>query len=284
MKKIALFSILIFAIFSVSVQALTLDPSSGNKNLGDVISIDLIAKPNGTGQNAVRIRLHVDGGEVQDFTPITDPKWLGTISECSNNQTFDAQDLCLSMAKTSTIETGEKLGTMQVKANNTRSLTISKGNENGYTDGFNFTPDTGIAATFTVNGSAPVLEVPNPQPENIQPVPSTNVVSNPVRQPNLTTPGVIIRDVQQDQTSNLPLIIAVAIILLIVIGSVIVLIIKGRKKTAQLPATGPQPSPVGPATPIVQPIIENSYSAQNVTNQQAPSEPLPPLPPQATSF
>lgn len=284
MKKIILFSALLFVVSAFSVQALTLSPSSGTQNPGDIISIDLFAKPNGTGQNAVRIRLHVDNGVIQSFTPITDPKWLGTIPECGNNQFYTNQDLCLSMAKTTDIQAGEKLGTMQVKVDNARSLTISKGDLNGYTDGQNFIADTGIAATFSVNGTTPAIpEIPNPQPENIQPVPSTNVVSIPTdSKPTFYTfPGVLVPNDQTTQNPNMPPIIALGVTLFIVIGSAIFLIVRKKKKTVQLPATSPQPS--APQS-VNQPPVENSSLTQNVTNQQAPSEPLPPLPPQATSL
>src|SRR5260221_12713354 len=104
MKKKNLFaalscSVLVFAFSFTQVHAVNAVPNSGTDAPNQSINITLTAAPNGSGQNAVQIRLTVTGMTITNFVPVSGGSWVGATADCSGAVYFNATHVCRSLAK-----------------------------------------------------------------------------------------------------------------------------------------------------------------------------------------
>jgi LPXTG-motif cell wall-anchored protein len=133
------------------VNAVSVTPSSGSLTAGATETLELIAAPTESNQNAVVLRLSVTG---MSITGYTDPSgFLGVIGECSGGTKFTSTQICASLAKTSSITAGESLGTITVQVGNSGTATITKDTGNSYNFGTESAPDVGQAASYTITTS-----------------------------------------------------------------------------------------------------------------------------------
>lgn len=162
--KTSVIAILIFTftLFPLAtVKAVTMSPSSGTYAPGSQITITVTASPTGSGSNAVAIRLTLTNATVVSFTPVTGGSWVGATQDCAGPAYYTTNTVCASLAKSSSIVTGETLGTLVIQlANTSGTATITRASGNVYSDGVTSYANNGTAAAFTIssNGSTPLPE------------------------------------------------------------------------------------------------------------------------------
>ena len=110
------------------------------------VTLNLTARPQGT-ENAVSINLVAEGMTVLNYTPPTGD-WIGPTADCENDQTYTTNTVCASLAKPTSIELGESLGTITVKVKGSTYATLTKTSESAYSDGNTIRSDSGVLAEF----------------------------------------------------------------------------------------------------------------------------------------
>jgi len=149
MKKIAVI-LCFFFIFVVNVNALTLNPSSGNMGRGTTSTINIYANPGTVSDVIATMRLAFNNATILSFTKGT--SFDTALGVCAGGATDNGTNLCIDVAKLSgTITNNELIGTMSVRWGNTDgTATIVKQTGNGYYNGTVFTSNVGTAGTYTV--------------------------------------------------------------------------------------------------------------------------------------
>lgn len=155
MKKIftALTSVLCLLLLSTSAFATTASPASGTYAPGSQRTITINASPQ-AGENAVTIRLNVTNMTITNFVPATGGAWIGAIAECSGSVYFTSSQVCVSLAKSSDITSGELLGTLTVTMGSAGSATIVAASGNQYSDGGSNRSVSGTIGTYTLSSGS----------------------------------------------------------------------------------------------------------------------------------
>lgn len=141
-----LLSTVLVAANPLAVSAITLDPSSGNRqaNTESVITI----RPNAlTGEQSIQLRMQVTNAQIISFS--VDDRFVA-IAQCAGNVPYTSTQICADMASTTPINNAtDVIGTMRVRWGNVGTSTISTISGNAY---FTTTdrPDVGIKGTYTI--------------------------------------------------------------------------------------------------------------------------------------
>src|SRR5260221_7898665 len=94
-KALILFA-LVTSIFTIKVNAFTLDPISGLFENSTQIKINILANPPASDDNALQLRLKINNAEVINFEPVSDSNYISVIKDCSEGTYFTANSVCAS--------------------------------------------------------------------------------------------------------------------------------------------------------------------------------------------
>jgi len=243
MKKLLAFivGVLLF-IPLTTVHAIRLDPTTGIYDTDTEVSVALTANPPAGDFNAVSVRLNIEGGEILDFVQATGTEWIGLTKDCLDNTTFfTSNQICLSLAKSTNINSGELIGTLTVKVTGT-SVKITKAEGNIYSDGENSVEDLGDAALY-YNSAV-----------------TTNVVAT-----SYPTEEVVNND------STL-LVISIAVIAILAVGLIVFFIIKKRNQSLTINKANPKTKIVAVVLAIGTLAITTGIIGLSISNNQAPEQ------------
>lgn len=154
MQKFLPFLFVVFIIFLGGigfVDAVSLSPASGTLAANSTQNINIVASPPANAE-AVQIRLTLTGdATITGYTGPTDSAWNpGAIGVCAGNTTYTTTQVCVDLANSGTIETGESLGTISVTTGASGSFTISRADGNGYLVNDVIQEQTGMVGTYTI--------------------------------------------------------------------------------------------------------------------------------------
>lgn len=141
-----------------NVNALAINNPSANYYLNSTHNFSLTASFSESNIYAVRIKLTLSNATINSFTPTGG--WLATIGECTADALYTSTEVCVSLAKSSTLSSGEALGTLNITFNALGSVTLVQDESNGYSDGNSFYPYVGTLTTLNVV-NAPEEEIPD---------------------------------------------------------------------------------------------------------------------------
>lgn len=165
---IILFPLIYTSIFLKDVSALAINNPSSNYYLNSTHNFTLTANFTESNIYAVRIKLTVSNATINSFTPTGG--WLATIGECVGDTLYTSSEVCVSLAKSTTLTSGDTLGTLNVVFNSLGSVSFVRGDSNGYSDGNIFYPYTGSILTLdVVNEPSTPVEEPDPEEPPVDP-------------------------------------------------------------------------------------------------------------------
>ncbi|MBN1331786.1 hypothetical protein JW978_02770 [Candidatus Dojkabacteria bacterium] len=171
MKKLLPVLLIVFLVIMniPSAQAVSLSPSSGTLPASATQRINIIASPP-SGADAVQIRLILTGSAtITSYTGPTGAAWSpGPIGVCSGSTTFTSTRVCVDLANSGTITSGESLGSFTIATGaEGGSVSIARDTDNGYLVGVSIVPQTGTVGTYSIGSSSLSL------------LPNTAIVDNP---------------------------------------------------------------------------------------------------------
>ena len=153
--------IIITSLFSRTVSAVSLSPSSGSYGVGSTITFSIVSSSVPTNSGAVQLRINVPAGAT--ITAYSDPTgagWLpGLPGGCNGTAKFSVTSLCVDLTKSSDITNGESLGTFTVRFDSAGVYTIARASDNGYLSGSTIIPQTGTVATINILTSLPSTSI-----------------------------------------------------------------------------------------------------------------------------
>jgi len=222
-NKVALFLIAYIGLllFSTnSVNALNFDPSRGSYPVGTKLEIKLTANPVLSDDNAIQIRLKVDNAQIDGFTSIVSANFLGALPDCPGKNFTTLSEVCVSISKTQPFIKGETLGSIFLTLTNPGQVNITKLDNNGYSNGKEFSKDTGVISFNTAAGTS--SSVMSGQPITTLSYPGSYPTSYPLSTPVTSSNKPV------NSIAIFPTAIAILIIILIVIVLAVYGLIKSR--------------------------------------------------------
>jgi len=116
-----------------------LAPASGEFDVNDTVTFQVVAYPTSTDQNAVSINLTNSNVEFSNFVPASFSYQF--INTCANGQNVsnDGTEFCIDIAKTGAFTTEEVLGTIDVTFLTEGEAVIATTEDFGYSNGSEFT-------------------------------------------------------------------------------------------------------------------------------------------------
>jgi hypothetical protein len=153
--------IMLTALFSRAVNAVSLSPSSGNYGVGSTITFSIVTSSVPASSLAVQVRINVPvGGTITAYTDPAGAGWLpGLPGGCNGTAKFSVSNLCVDLTKSTDITNGESLGTFTVRFDSAGTYNIARGSDNGYLSGSTVIPQTGTVSTINVLTSLPSTSI-----------------------------------------------------------------------------------------------------------------------------
>lgn len=153
-----LLSISIFSIIGivVSANAFTLNPSSGTIEPNSETTINILANPI-EGESAVTVYIDVEGVTVVEGSYSRPSGFLVVTEECESQSSFTTTNqVCVTLANSSDIASGESLGSFRVSAPASGTATINTNTQSLYSDGETNRSVTGTLGNYTIEASEDV--------------------------------------------------------------------------------------------------------------------------------
>lgn len=150
-KKIIVFSILSLFTLNLAlldVEAVTLDPNSGEMNANGTSEITLRANPI-NGEVTVKVDLDFVNATVLSLNTDAAEFGLGSLPECSNGEKFDDNSVCFTITSTQAIPNNAVIAIVTVRwgAAGTATVTATDGNIYRFDED---RIDSGLKATYTL--------------------------------------------------------------------------------------------------------------------------------------
>ncbi|MCA9381048.1 hypothetical protein KC678_02185 [Candidatus Dojkabacteria bacterium] len=146
--------ILMFLTFAVmvSVNAVSISPSSGSFAAGSTQTFTIVANPPATGYNAAAVNLTFGGMTVTGYTPPSGGEFV--IPGCTGGTNFTSTQVCINIAATDDFVAGDSLGTVTVTVGSGTTASITKDSGTEYTGvGVSTVASTGSAGNYTITSS-----------------------------------------------------------------------------------------------------------------------------------
>ena len=162
-KSLPIFVIVFtFLMNSTLVGAVSLSPSSGALPAGATQTINIVASPP-SGADAVQVRLVLTGdATITGYTGPSGAQWSpGAIGVCTGSATFTSTQVCVDLANSGTIVSGESLGSFTIRTGSEGgSVTIVRDTDNGYLVSSVIQSQAGTVGTYSI-GSSSLSVLPN---------------------------------------------------------------------------------------------------------------------------
>jgi|GEM_PF-3241136 len=154
MPKILVIIVSVFLFLgALPVNAVILEPSSGNKSPNTEENIRIVASPFTATDVIARIQLRFDNATVLDFN-----SGMNKIGTCyPSNATDNATNVCVDLTNLGSdyIQNGDELGVVRVRWGSSGTATVTRLEGNGYYNGEVLNEQLGVAGVYVIGEIPP---------------------------------------------------------------------------------------------------------------------------------